>query len=418
MLAVKDAIEKAENQKQNVFEMPIEFATNQNGNPKPNSLRNCGLVLEHDDHLRKMLAFNEFTFSIDIVRDINDLGIQRGPIDDDYSAEILRYIEDKYDILFPEKILNMAISNDARKNKYNPVRNYLDKCFDSWDNTERLPDLLPDFLGVEKGAVTTLQTDIFMRGAVAKAYEPTTKFDMVLDLVGGQGAGKTTFLKRISRGWYTDQFTDFKDKDSYSTMLRAWIVNDDEMTATNNSDFENLKKFVSAEELEYRPPYGRHTVRRPKNFVLARTTNETTYLKDKTGERRFMPNLVDKERQKRSPITDMPPDLIAQIWGEAVARYKNRPDFLLTEREQEILEEHRNNFMYIDQIEEEIETFLANTDRDFVTSANIAFGLGEENLVGNRTLAKKIKYVMDNHKGWKAGAKKYGKTAKRGYRRR
>ncbi len=42
--------------------------------------------------------------------------------------------------------------------------------------------------------------------------------------------------------WYTDQFTDFKDKDSYSNMLRALIVNDDEMTATNNSDFANLKK--------------------------------------------------------------------------------------------------------------------------------------------------------------------------------
>lgn len=416
-MAVKDTIEKAKKQKSNVIEMPIEFSMTEKGNIKPNSLRNCGLVLEHDDRLRKLLAFNEFTYSIDVLRDVDDLGIKHGDIDDAYTSEILRYIEDKYGILFPEKILNMAITNDARKNKYNPVKDYLNKCFKNWDQQERVETLLPDFLGVEPGAVTTLQTDLFLRGAVAKVFRPTTKFDLVLDLVGGQGAGKTTFLKRISNSWYTDQFTDFKDKDSYSTMLRAWIVNDDEMTATNNSDFENLKKFVSAEELEFRPPYGRHTVRRPKNFVLARTTNEATYLKDKTGERRFMPNLVSKDRQTKSPITDMPDSLVKQIWGEAVARYQKHKDFMLTDREVEMLEEHRNEFMYIDNVEDEIEMFLANTGKDFVTSNDIAFELGEDNLVKNRSLAKKIKYVMDNKKDWKAGAKKYGQTAKRGYRR-
>lgn len=76
---------------------------------------------------------------------------------------------------------------------------------------------------------------------MAKAYEPKTKFDYILDLVGGQGAGKTTLLKKMAREWYTDQSTDFKDKDSYAIMLRALIVNDDEMTATNNSSFEILK---------------------------------------------------------------------------------------------------------------------------------------------------------------------------------
>ena len=337
-MAVKDTIEKAKKQKSNVVEMPIEFSMTDKGNIKPNSLRNCGLVLEHDDRLRKLLAFNEFTYSIDILRDVNDLGIKQGDIDDAYSSEILRYIEDKYGVLFPDKILNMAITNDARKNKYNPVKDYLNKCFKKWDQQERVSTLLPEFLGVEKSAVTTLQTDLFLRGAVAKVFHPTAKFDLVLDLVGGQGAGKTTFLKRLSNGWYTDQFTDFKDKDSYSTMLRAWIVNDDEMTATNNSDFENLKKFVSAEELEFRPPYGRHTVRRPKNFVLARTTNEATYLKDKTGERRFMPNLVSKEQQTKSPITDMDQEMIDQIWGEAVARYQKRKDFMLSDREVDLLE--------------------------------------------------------------------------------
>ncbi|TAT07607.1 virulence protein E, partial [Lactiplantibacillus plantarum] len=73
---------------------------------------------------------------------------------------------------------------------------------------------------------------------VAKAHNPKTKFDFVLDLVGGQGAGKTTFLQKIAPlGYYTDQFSTFDNKDDYAVMRRALIINDDEMTATNNASF-------------------------------------------------------------------------------------------------------------------------------------------------------------------------------------
>ena len=37
---------------------------------------------------------------------------------------------------------------------------------------------------------------MWLVGAVAKVYEPFTKFDYVLDLVGGQGVGKTSLLQK------------------------------------------------------------------------------------------------------------------------------------------------------------------------------------------------------------------------------
>jgi len=54
-----------------------------------------------------------------------------------------------------------------------------------------------------------------------------------------------------------------------------------------------------------------------KNFVLARTTNQKEYLKDKTGERRFLPVLANMEKQKKHPM-EIEPETIEQIWGEAV----------------------------------------------------------------------------------------------------
>ena len=76
-----------------------------------------------------------------------------------------------------------------------------------------------------------------------------------------------------------------------------FIVNDDEMTASSNASFEEIKKFLTDKHFKYRPTYARHTREFTKKFIFARTTNNETYLKDKTGTRRFMPSEFEEYRQ-------------------------------------------------------------------------------------------------------------------------
>src|SRR5699024_3737557 len=254
-----------------------------------------------------------------------------------------------------------------------------------------------------------------------KAHNPKTKFDFVLDLVGGQGAGKTTFLQKIAPlGYYTDQFSTFDNKDDYAVMRRALIINDDEMTATNNASFEILKKFITLQEFEYRKPYGHQAERFAKNFVMARTTNELYYLKDKTGERRFLPLHVSKARQKHHPVTDLTDDYVKQCWGEAMQLYKDGFSFALTSEQEEELDEHRQSFMYTDELEDKIDEALSNQfkGKDFITNEQLSLAVAPGiDLVKNRKISNQISNIMVNRFGFRKSRKKINGEVKRGFKK-
>ena len=399
------------------------FFRTKNGAIKPKSLYNIEWILEHDSELVGMFKFNEFTGEIDVVRTSDKLLVNKGMLKDSYIDELASYIESSKSYeqtLFANQLIRSALTVVANRNRYNPVLEYMNIAYRDWDKEERLDTFFSDYLGVDKSAVTRLITRLFFVGAVAKVYDPSRKFDFVLDLVGGQGAGKTTILQKIAPcGYYTDQFSSFENKDDFAVMRRALIVNDDEMTATANSTFEVLKKFVTLQEFEYRKPYGHQAERFPKGFVLARTTNNLYYLKDKTGERRFLPLLVDKDRQLANPVKDLTPEYVKQVWGEAVHIFKSGDySFDLTSEQQEMLDEHRQTFMYTDDLEDAIADALDNdwADKDFLSSETIGLKVVPgADLARNRKLSNQIANIMINRFGWRKGRKKVNGKTQRGY---
>lgn len=419
MIPVNDVIdfdEKAAERLKEMQEQPkpgslmaLPFSRNKEGNIKTNSLMNIELILDNDPELKDTFRFNEFTSEIEVVKDNSKLHIAKGQLLDRYVDEIASYIERAVDydhVLFNNDRIRSAISVIASKHAFNPVKEYFDAAEKAWDGDDRLHNVFSDYLGVEKTPATDLIADIWFRGAVAKAYNPMVKFDFVLDLVGGQGAGKTTFLQKIAPlGYYTDQFLSFTDKDDFAVMRRSLIVNDDELTATSNSSFEELKKFVTLQMFEYRKPYGHTAERFPKNFVMARTTNELYYLKDKTGERRFLPIHVSKAAQKFHPVTDLTPEYVKQLWGQVVSNYRKNQSFYLSEEAEAALNEQRENFMYTDEVEDQIEMLLESTfkDRHFISASEIALQMGISDLTTNRKLANQIANVMINRFGWRKG---------------
>ena len=104
-------------------------------------------------------------------------------------------LEDQY-TLTSEKKIQKAISIVADCNKYHPIRDYLNGL--EWDGTERIRCALPHFLGAEESEFTYECLRLFMLGAISRVFKPGSKFETMLCLVGGQGAGKSTFFRLLA----------------------------------------------------------------------------------------------------------------------------------------------------------------------------------------------------------------------------
>lgn len=429
--------------------MPAKFQLTKDNSIKVNSSYNVLLALKHDHQLNTSLRYNEFNEDSEIVKPINLGGTKYevGELPSDFESVLAVYFEQELDVVFTGVALRNGLDVFFSQKKYNPVKEYMEDCLKKWDGKSRINTLFSKYLGSEKTELIENISLIFLVAAVKKVYEPDFKFDYVLDLVGGQGIGKTSILQKLGGPWYTDSITDFQNKDNFELMIRSLIVNDDEMVASKKIGFAELKSFITKTNLRFRKAYARRAQEYPKKFVIARTTNEVAYLRDKTGERRFLPVMVGVEKQERHPM-EMTDELVKQIWGEAMTLYQGGYPTTFSKEEEAELEIYREQFMYIDEIENLLDEYLDmkvpsdwsmmnnaqkyTFTQKYLNSNDSIEGVALQDKIAtrdilanvfdsdakNQKLAKKINYLMTNKTDWISGKFYSNKKQTRGFIRK
>ena len=73
-----------------------------------------------------------------------------------------------------------------------------------------------------------------MMGAIKRVFEPGCKFENMLCLVGGQGAGKSTFFRFVAvwDEWFSDDLRKLDDENVYRKLQGHWIIEMSEMIAS------------------------------------------------------------------------------------------------------------------------------------------------------------------------------------------
>ncbi len=291
------------------------------------TIENVSIILRSDPLLAGCVALNELTQQIVACKRTpwRESKGDRDQWTDTDDSGLRHYLERVYGIASKDRIFD-AVNVVAAENAFHPVRDYLDGC--TWDGVPRVETLLIDYLGADDTDYTRAVTRKALVAAVARIYRPGVKYDYMLTLRGAQGIGKSTLFAKLGGPWFSDSFFTMQGKDSYEQVQGVWIIEVGELAGMRKAEAESIKLYISKQVDRFRPAYGRRTQEFPRQCIFVGTTNETQFLRDTTGNRRFW--VVDTPNAPtRNLWEELTPETVRLIWAEAVQLYKAGEDLYL-----------------------------------------------------------------------------------------
>ena len=358
---------------QSVEEVKATLETTEKGGVRQ-SIRNCLTVFQRDPVLAGAIAYNILTDRKDIIKPIGFHRESTALTDTDMKY-LLLYLEETYG-LTSEKKIETAIGIVANENKYHPIRDFLNSL--AWDGTERIRFCLRYFLGADVDDYTYEALKLFMLGAITRAFKPGSKFEIMLCLVGGQGAGKSSFFRllAIRDEWFSDDLKKLDDDRVFLKLQGHWIIEMSEMLATSSAkSIEEIRSFISRQKETYRTPYEAQPKDRLRQCVFGGSSNTLDFLPlDRAGNRRFLPIMIYPEKAEVHILEDEDASraYLLQVWAEAMTIYRSgKYSMKFSKSIQRQLVEVQKDFMPEDTEAGQIQGFLEHYTGSMVCSKQL-----------------------------------------------
>lgn len=320
------------------------------------SAHNLKLIFENDQRLKNLFRHNTFDDRKYVFGNLPWRKVKNAePLKNVDFSGIRVYIEVMYSIVSSQKI-DDALTLVFEKNSYHPIRDYLASL--SWDGEERLDTLLIDYFGAKDNAFTREAMRKTLVAAVARVIDPGCKFDNVLTLVGDQGCGKSSFVKRLGMGWYSDTFMTVQGKEALEQIQGSWIIEMAELAGLRKAEVEAVKHFISKQEDTFRPAYAKTSETFKRQCIFLGTTNNRNFLKDPTGNRRFWPIEISSKDAIFSVFDDLTQQEVDQIWAEAMHLFRKNERLYLSSSAEAMAKVAQNDHSEIDERKGIIEGYL------------------------------------------------------------
>ncbi|MDD2728188.1 VapE domain-containing protein [Malikia sp.] len=255
------------------------------------------MALRHDPELQGVLGYNELSNTMEARRDWPFPHGRAGKITGAVDLLLGNWLSKRYGLpSITRQAIMEGMETVAYENPWHPVRDWLGGL--QWDGKGRADKWLihaisetPEALDPRMREYLTLVGRYWLIGMVMRVMEPGSKFDYCPVLEGPGGLGKSTMVETLaSSAWYSDTpFEIGKGKESQEQVQGIWGYELGELSQMGKGEITAIKAFISSKVDRYRPAYGRVVEEHPRQCVLVGTTNESTYLRDRTGNRRFWP---------------------------------------------------------------------------------------------------------------------------------
>lgn len=271
---------------------PDEFEMDpRTGKPVSNSQHNFDIALRR---MNVTFHFDSFSRKKIIEKQVGD-ALYRETVTDRHVIQLMFEIERDFKFSPPKDKFYDYCGYRAFLNEFHPVLDYLDGL-PAWDGVSRSDSWLIDFGGAEDTPYIRAVSRLVLVGAVRRVRQPGCKFDEMLILESPQGSYKSTAIKALcpNGDWFSDNFgLEGDSKKMIEQTSGKWIVEAGELRGMSAKDHNALKQYLSSTHDEARMAYARETQRLPRQFIIIGTTNDTQYLRDHTGDRRYWPVRVN-----------------------------------------------------------------------------------------------------------------------------
>jgi putative DNA primase/helicase len=267
----------------------------------------------------------------------------------------------------------------AGDSAYHPVRDWIDRT--EWDGVDRM-EAFCNTLTTDKDAIDDRLKAIlltkWMLGAVMAVYadKPEAQHGVIV-LQGAQGLGKTRWIKAlcpIDDAVKDGLKIDASKVDSIRQVTRHWITELGELDGTfKKSEIADLKAFLTQQSDSYRLPYFITMEDYPRRTAFIASVNESQYLIDDTGNRRFW----------TIPVTAInhTHDLnMQQVWAQVKTMYEAGGKWYLLDSELAQLNDHNRDYEASNPYQDAIGTgfFFDQVDKysNAMTAGQIAVHCG------------------------------------------
>ena len=323
------------------------------GQPK-STLGNVVLCLEKDPSLTGRLAYNCFSARLEVLGTFPWGNPGPRQWDDRDASELAIYLAATHRLEVASQLVHEAAVTVSHRNLYHPVQEYLASSVAKWDGVPRLDSWLIDHCGATDTEYVRKISAWWLMQAVARVSNPGCQADYCLILEGEQGLGKSQALKALAGAeWFGDDLEDVGSRETAQRLAGKWLIELSELAVARKADVNRLKAFISRTTDRYRVPYGRTAEDFPRQCVFAGSTNDSEYLNDPTGARRFWPVRVSRvDIDQLRAIRD-------QLWAEAAVRVARGERYWPVAAEDPIFKAEVEARRSVDSWEEKILTWMS-----------------------------------------------------------
>ena len=233
---------------------------------------------------------------------------------------------------------------------FNPFKAYLNnlcqsvKSVGDRDYIQELAQTVRVKGGEQEQMLWHLYLKKWLVGMVASWISDDVVNNVILVLIGEQGAYKTTWFNYLlppplKQYFYTKTNANRMSKDDILTLAQYALVCCEELDTMRPAELNQLKAAVTMPSIDERAAYAHYHEHRKHIASFCGTGNNTQFLSDPTGNRRWLPFEVESIVSPREH-----PFHYEGIYSQALALYKSGFQYWFTKEEIQELNRHNRQF--------------------------------------------------------------------------